>query len=89
MERDTANPVRKTSDAPSTAVIMAVAEARGVDPVDLDCRLADVVDPDALDRLFSDDRLRASSTPELAFTLGHCSVTVHEDGSASATETRT
>ena len=79
--------VRKRSDTASTAVVMAVAEARGIDPIDLDCRLTDAVDPDALDRLFSDDRLRASRTPELEFSLGGCSVTVHEDGSASATET--
>lgn len=79
--------VRKRSDAPSTAVVMAVAAVRDIDPIDLDCCLADAVDPDALDRLYSDDRRRASTTPELEFSLGGCSVTVHEDGSASATET--
>lgn len=89
MERGTLETatVRKRSDEPSTAVVMAVAAARGIDPIDLDCRLTDAVDPDALDRLYTDDRRRASTTPELEFSLGGCSVTVHEDGSVSATET--
>lgn len=78
--------VRKRSDAPSTAVVMAVAEARGIAPIELDCRLTDAVDPDALDSLFSDDRRRSSTVPELEFSLGGCAVTVHEDGSATATE---
>ena len=81
-------PVRRISDTPSTAVVAAVAEARGTDPIDLDCRLADAVDPDALDRLYGDDRIDASTTPELEFDLGGCSVTVHGDGSASARVTR-
>lgn len=37
--------------ATSTTVIMAVADERGVESLDLDVRLNDVVDPDALDAL--------------------------------------
>lgn len=37
---------------PSTTIIEAVAEVEGVAPTDVDGRLYDVVDPDALDRLF-------------------------------------
>ena len=43
------------SDQPvSMAVIEAVAEAEGVDPVDLREPLFDVIDPDALEILFRD-----------------------------------
>lgn len=38
---------------PSEAIVAAVARARGVSPVDLEDRLSDAVDPDALDNLFA------------------------------------
>jgi hypothetical protein len=38
---------------PSIAVVEAVAEAKGVEPTEMGSTLYDVVDPDALDRLFS------------------------------------
>ena len=79
--------VRKRSGEPSAAVVTAVAEARGVDPVDLDCRLTDAVGPDAPDSLFSGDRCRSSTVPELEFSLGGRVVTAHGDESATETET--
>lgn len=42
------------SDSVSGAVIEAVAEAKGVDPMALDTPLYDAVDLDALGRLFRD-----------------------------------
>lgn len=36
----------------ATAVVEAIAVAEGVDPTDLDVRIGDVVDPDALNTLF-------------------------------------
>ena len=37
---------------PTEAVVRAVATVRGVDPTDLRTPLFEVIDPDALDRLF-------------------------------------
>jgi hypothetical protein len=37
---------------PSIAVVEAVAECEGVEPRDLDCVLAEAIDPTALDELF-------------------------------------
>ena len=36
-----------------TAVVEAIADARSVDPTDLEFRLYEVIDPEALDRLCS------------------------------------
>lgn len=52
-------------------VVFAVGEARGVDPADLDDRLYDVIDPDALDNLFT------GGGGTLEFTFAGCQVTVH------------
>ncbi|MFB9804926.1 HalOD1 output domain-containing protein [Haladaptatus pallidirubidus] len=38
----------------STAVVMALAEVTGNDPAEIGVPLYDVIDPDALDNLFSD-----------------------------------
>lgn len=41
-----------TDESVSEAVVRGIAEAKCVDPTDLDVRLYDYVDPCALDRLF-------------------------------------
>lgn len=63
----------------STSVVLAVANALGCDPLALGERLYDVLDPDALDRLFGDGT-PADGTRRLAFELAGCAVTVHADG---------
>lgn len=63
----------------STSVVQAVATALGTDPLSLDERLYDVLDPDALDRLFGDDG-EAAGPRTLSFELAGCSVTVRGDG---------
>jgi hypothetical protein len=63
----------------STSVVQAVATALGTDPLSLDERLYDVLDPDALDRLF-DGGGEATGPRTLSFDLAGCSVTVHGDG---------
>jgi hypothetical protein len=40
------------NDPPSRAVVETVADAEGVDPVDLEPPLYEVIDAEALDRLF-------------------------------------
>jgi hypothetical protein len=42
----------KAEESVSAAVVRSLADAEGVDPVDLDECLYDHVDPDALDKLF-------------------------------------
>lgn len=67
----------RSRSRPSTSVIEAVAEAKGVAAVDLP-PLHDVVDPDALDALF-DDRF----TGTVAFRYEDRRVTVYADGEVS------
>ncbi|NHN58767.1 MULTISPECIES: HalOD1 output domain-containing protein [Halorussus] len=62
----------------STAVVTAVAEAEGRSPTDLVPPLHDAVDPEALDRLFEDDRPRSESEPRVSFT--YCGYDVRVGG---------
>lgn len=63
-------------------IVSSVANANGVDPIELEPRLNDVVDSDALERLFSD---RANGAPRsggrVVFTLCGCEVTIQSDES--------
>ncbi|WP_224337586.1 HalOD1 output domain-containing protein [Haloprofundus halobius] len=62
----------------SNAVVLAVAEARNVDPLELD-PLYDVIDPDALDAIFSSAGPTDNSM-ELDFEMAGCQVTVRGTG---------
>lgn len=61
-------------------IVVAVADAQGVEPLELDERLYDVVDADAISKLFS-SRPGAGSPVrgEVSFTLDRCHVTVYDD----------
>ncbi|UPV74027.1 hypothetical protein M0R89_15995 [Halorussus limi] len=61
---------------PSEAVVLAVADARGCDPLDLP-PLNGALDPDALDSLFG-DRVsgRARTGGRVTFEYADCTVTV-------------
>ena len=63
----------------SVAVIQALAEARGVRVDKIEQPLYDVVDPDALNRLFT-ERSRADVVGRVVFELDAHEVTVHSDG---------
>lgn len=68
---------RRTDDRPASArVLDAVAAAEGVRPCEIDARLYDVVDPDALNDLFRD----AESRTTLTFPFCGYIVTVHGGG---------
>lgn len=70
-------------ETPSMAVVVAVANAKGVDPLELE-PLGDVVDPEALDRLFGGaDGSRMNGW--LTFRMADCEVTVTSDGALSVT----
>jgi hypothetical protein len=65
-----------TDILPSTAVVEALAEARGVDAVDLDVSLFEYVDPGALDLLFDDFGQRTRRGGRVSFLADGHRVTV-------------
>lgn len=60
----------------SDRVVAAIADRESVNPCDLEPRLYDVIDPDALDTLFRS----AGMTGEVAFTYRGYEITVRSDG---------
>ncbi|WP_226003933.1 HalOD1 output domain-containing protein [Natrinema salinisoli] len=60
----------------SQTVIEAVAEAEGVRPVELRPPLYDVIDPEALDRIFDD----ALTVGKVIFNYNGCEISVFSDG---------
>lgn len=69
----------------SQAVVTAVAEETGTDPMDLE-PLYNVVDSDALNTLFrSHESVTGGSLLEVQFTYAGCDVRVTSDGSIEAT----
>ncbi|MDG5776531.1 HalOD1 output domain-containing protein [Haloarculaceae archaeon H-GB2-1] len=74
--------VPQPSSQPSTAVVLAVAEHVGADPMEME-PLAHAIDPDALDELFEGARGTQLDQGSVTFNyVGH-EVTVDADGSIS------
>ncbi|WP_170977451.1 HalOD1 output domain-containing protein [Halorussus salinisoli] len=69
----------------SQRVITAVAEETGNDPTEVG-PLYHVVDPDALDRLFSATKGSGRNQGYVAFTFGGCDVVVSGNGDVDVTE---
>ena len=69
-------------ESTSTAVVSAVADAKGVDPLDLE-PLYEVVDGDALDAMFAGHD--GSSSLELRFSMAGCEVVVRGEADVSVT----
>ncbi|PCR89247.1 HalOD1 output domain-containing protein [Natrinema ejinorense] len=66
------------TDLPSSSIVRTVAAVTGMEPADMR-PLYDVVDAEAVDRLFT--RTRGRARPErLSFRFEDCDVTVHGDG---------
>jgi uncharacterized ParB-like nuclease family protein len=67
------------------AVVEAVADQKEVDISDIETPLAEVIDPDSLDRLW-DSRRGTKRTPNgvLSFDYDGCRVTVTSDGTVEA-----
>jgi hypothetical protein len=63
----------------STTVISAVADANGVQPLDLP-PLYETIDPDTLDSLFRQTTESGGVPDQITFTHSDCTVTVHDDG---------
>lgn len=68
----------------SQQVVKAVADAKGVDPLDLP-PLYDSIDPDALDALFSHAD-SSSSITELSLQIAGCEVLVRGNGAVTITD---
>ena len=64
----------------SDAVIRAIAEARGIDPLELE-PIHDQIDLDAVDRLFASD----GTDGRLLVDVAGCRVRLQADGQVSAT----
>jgi hypothetical protein len=88
MNSDPTTPTERVADNESAteAVVLAVAEATGVDPLDLD-PLYDCVDPDALDALFDSGDGLDDLTGSFEFTYAGCDVTVNADQRVVVTPT--
>lgn len=71
-------------ESPSEAVVRVVAAVSGQDPAMMQTRLADVVNPDALDHLFAGaaDTEQPLST-QATFDFAGCRVTVEDDGTVA------
>lgn len=69
---------RKTSQSLSVSIIRAVATVAGVDPLSLQPRLYDVVDPDALETLVTSNT--AHSNVQVTFEFGAYRITVTQNG---------
>lgn len=68
----------------SEAVVAAVADAKGVSPVDVTPPLYDAVDPDALEAIVASMTCRPDgSTGRVEFSYGGYAVTVTCDGQVS------
>lgn len=63
-----------------TTVVEAIAAVRGVEPVDVDFRLDESVDTDALEGLYRHARRRPERTLRVEFEVDGLVVGVHSDG---------
>ena len=71
-----------SSEQVSTTIIEAVAAVTDTPPTEIDPRLYDILDPDALDRLFqpTKNRSRRRRSGQVTIPIDDCTVTVHADG---------
>jgi hypothetical protein len=83
---------QRDRDMPSVAVVRAVADELDASVDDIECTLQNVVDPKALNRLFStaaDGTPRTPGDAAVRFTFCECAVVVHSDGYLTVTRTGT
>lgn len=70
----------------SQSVVEAVADAEGVDPLELSPPLYEVIDPDALDRVFAVTPANGRMDGQLTFLYNGYEVTVCGDGYVTVEE---
>jgi len=71
-------------DGITSEVVVAIADAEGVEPTELDLRLADYVDPDAIEQLAS----KPGAEWTLTFSVPDHEVTVVDSGRVVVDEAR-
>jgi hypothetical protein len=64
----------------SSAVVRAIATVKGVDPVDLDERLYDHIEPDALDTLLESKSGDSETEIQVSFSMSGCDIDVFDAG---------
>lgn len=69
-----------SEDQLAIVIVRSVATAANVDPLDLDQRLYEVIDPDALAQLFPEFGERGGTSGRVAFDFCDHTVVVHSDG---------
>lgn len=71
-------------------ILLTIAEKRGVDPTDIETLLYDVVDPDALDRIFRDldGEWTRRHGSHLVLSMAGCHVLVRDTGHVVVTSER-
>lgn len=67
-------------------ILLTVAEAEGVDPLDLSSPLYDVVDPEALECLFADENRAVEHDLTVSFEYLGWQVTIHDGGDVTLTK---
>lgn len=72
-----------TEESVTVAVIEAIAAVEGVSPVDVDVRLYDYLDLEALDDLFSHASRKGNAMWTMEFSVEGYDVTVHDDGAVT------
>jgi hypothetical protein len=72
----------------SETIVHAVADTLGVDPVDLDDRISDCIDPDALDRLFRPGTDGTDPDGLVVFSMAGCRIEVEGNRSVLVTPSR-
>lgn len=70
----------------SRTVVEAVAEAKGIDPLELTPPLYEVIDPDALDQVFAASQTNGRMNGQVTFSYNEYEVTVCGDGYISVKE---
>jgi len=68
----------RAEESISVAITRAVAAVCDADPLSLEPRLYDVVDPDAIETLLSSEA--TNSDVRISFAFGACAVTVSQSG---------
>jgi hypothetical protein len=74
---------------PSELVIEAIAAHAGVDPLDFDVPLGEVIDPDALDALFAPQFEEERRSGRVSFTYGSYEVTVVSEAAGVSVDVST
>lgn len=72
-----------TEESVTIAVIEAIAAVEGVSPVDVDLKLYDYLDLEALDDLFNHASRRGNAMWTMEFSVEGYDVTVRDDGAVT------